>query len=160
MRLVLGMLLAALVAASCHAETVCPFLNSATAGGILGFKVLVSVTAKNNSNDDATCEFTRESSEPLYVLRIEVRTMSQWRAEFPPFVAQCSPNAVALRGVGNEAVACSGTGKNGSRYDQVLSRIRERALLVRVTAADKHSAAASLREQSTKAAEEVAGNLF
>lgn len=150
----------ALVAASCRAEAVCPFLNSATAGGILGGKVTVSVVGRNGKNDDAACEFARESHDAPSVLRIEVKTMNNWRAEFPPFLAQCGPNAVALRGIGNAAVGCSGTAKNGTLYDQVLSRVRERSLLVRLTVGDKHAGVTSLREQSIQTAEEVAGNLF
>lgn len=150
-------LLALLAAASCLAEDACPFLNAATAGGFLGGSVRVSVTATNKKNDDALCEFTRESAD--YILRIEVKTMSNWRAEFPPFLAQC-PKGDTLRGIGNEAIACGGTSGGGKLFDQVLSRVRERSLFVRVTTSDKHAAAAMLREQSSKAADEVSGNLF
>ncbi len=137
------------------AEAACPFINTATAGGILGGKMRVSVTPGPANSGDAVCEFNRESGSTL---RIQVKTMAHWRAEFPAFLAQCGANSVALRGIGNEAVACSGT-QNGKLYDQILSRVRERSILVRVTAADPQ-AGSTLREQARKAAEMVAGFLF
>jgi hypothetical protein len=99
------------------------------------------------------------SGEDSHALRIEVKAMSNWHTEFPVFLAQC-PKGERLRGIGNDAVACGGTEDSGKLFDQVLSRVRERSLLVRVFSGDKHTTAAELREQSSTAADVVSGNLF
>lgn len=132
-------------------------MNNATAGGILGGKVQVSVVSGPANSGDGTCEFTRESGAAM--LRIQIKTMANWRAEYPPFVSQCGPNPTVLRGIGTEAVGCSGTAKDGKLYHQILSRIRERSLLIRVASSDQQAAPA-LSEQARKAGEMVAGFLF
>ncbi len=139
------------------AEATCPFINTATASGILGGKVQVSVVPGPANSGDAVCEFAREGGTAS-VLRIQVKTMAHWRAEFPPFLAQCGPDPMALRGIGNEAEGCAGT-QDGKPYYQIFSRVRERSILVRVTAADP-KAGTLLREQARKVGEAVAGFIF
>jgi hypothetical protein len=136
------------------AESNCPWLNAATAGGVLEGPVHVTVT---KSGDDATCEFARQNSPEK--LRVEVVTMGAARAEMAVYKAQCSAAATPLRSIGSDAVACRTEAKAGEAAEQVAGRVRQQAFLVRVSAGADVSRDA-LREKSIRVAEQVAGNLF
>ncbi len=139
--------LALAVATLGRAEQICPWFNSATAAGVLGGPVKATVT-------QSACEFTRQGSVS-YTLRIEVTNT----VDFKSWLAQCGPKAIPIRGIGNQAVACDLT--NGSQVSaQVLSRVRERAFLVRVSANRPSAPLAPLREQARGVADHVSGNLF
>jgi hypothetical protein len=154
MRLVL--LLAVNFLAVKAAEPICPWLNAATAGGVLGGPVRGTVTKKG---EDAICEFTRENS--VDKLRIEVVSMGESRDELAAYKAQCVAPLESLRAIGNEAVACRITSTNGETVEQVVGRVRRQAFLVRLSAAaGAASSPAALREKARKVAEQVAGILF
>lgn len=131
-----------------RAEQICPWLNSATASGVLGGSVTTSVT------QSSTCEFIRKGPV-TYTLRIEVTNT----ADFKSWLAQCGPKATPVRGIGNQAVACDLT--NDSQVSaQILSRVRDRAFLVRVTASKTSASLQPLRDQARSVADQVSGNLF
>jgi hypothetical protein len=130
-----------LIALSSRAEQPCPWLNAATAAGVLGG----DVTSRVNSG---LCLFIHNSSQ----LRIEVRTAN------PPYKVECGPNQVMVNAIGNEAVACSLHGNNGILVEQVSARVRDRIFLVRLTSNELSRDA--LREKARLVAEQVAGNLF
>ncbi len=143
------LLLVALVTLTlAHAEQICPWLNSATAGGVLGGSVTTSIT------QSSICEFIRKGPV-TYTLRIEVSNT----ADFKSWLTQCGPKATPVRGIGNQAVACDLT--NDSQVSaQILSRVRERAFLVRVTANNTSAPLQRLRDQARSVADQVSGNLF
>ena len=143
-----------------NAAALCPFMNEATATGILGGPVEVQVTVTEKDKGDATCEFRRKTDDSSLSLNIQVKTMHDWRVEFPPFVAQCGHRSEPIRGIGNEAVACTGDADDHKRYDQILSRVRERSLSVRVTTLSSQLNAGTLRQKAFQSADLVSGNLF
>ncbi len=149
-----------LVAPVCQASGSCPWLNSATAGGVLGGTVSGAVTHRATNKADVNCEFARQEGAATYVMNIDVVTMNNVEVDFAAFVAQCGKHSSPLRGIGNVAVACSYKNHHWKRSEQVISRVRERALLVRVSTTDKAATAAVLREEARSTAEQVAGNLF
>ena len=152
-----AILLAAMfVPASCLADESCPWLNAATAGGVLEGAVKVAV-ARNQ--DDATCDFVRREGVREYSLRIEVATMRSDPNEFGSYAARCGSAATALKAIGNLALACTADGKDGQHGEQVVGRVRDRAFVVRVGTNDD-SMRAALREKARKVAEQVAGTLF
>jgi len=116
----------------------CPFMNAATAGGILEGAVDFTMT---RNGPDGTCEFTRRDSGAR--LRIEVGT------ELP----KCASPVEQLKAIGNEAVACT----IDATTEQVVGRVRKQWFLIRVSGAFPKE---KLREKSVNAAEQVAGNLF
>lgn len=152
MRLVL--LFAFCLSVTKAAEPICPWLNAATAGGFLQGPVHVAVT---KNGEDVTCEFTRETSADK--LRIEVVAMGPSREQLTAYKAQCEAPLAPLRAIGNEAVACAVTTKKEEIAEQVVSRVRTQAFLVRLTVGSGVSHA-TLREKTTKVAEQVAGILF
>jgi hypothetical protein len=125
-----------LMAAAGRAEEACPFLNTATAAGVLGAEVTAHVTGD-------TCVFAHGASE----LRIEVKTVTL------PHKPNCAPTPTSLRAIGNEAVACETDGA-----EQIAGRVRDRAFFVRLTSNDISPGA--LREKARAVAEQVAGILF
>ena len=89
----------------------CPWLNQATAAGVLGGPVT-----------QAGCSFTRGSLE----LRIEAGRDFEW------YAAGCRAEVVHLKAIGTEALAC-----RGEAGEQVVARVRDRAFLVRITTNDR-----------------------
>ncbi len=133
------------------AETGCPWMNAATAGGVLGGGVTETVT---KNRDDAICVFVRSGMR----LSIDVKTMSDPAKEFPAYLARCGKRANPLRAVGNEAVACMVKEAGGGTAGQVVGRVRTRAFVIRVNGDGLSQAA--LTEKARNVAEQVAGNLF
>jgi hypothetical protein len=134
---------ALLLAAACRAEEACPWINGATAAGVLGGDVRLD-------KSDTVCIFTHDSSQ----LRIEVETVSL------PYKVKCEPSPTPLKGIGNEAAACSPEEKNGAVAEQVAGRVRDHAFIVRISTIDRSIARATLRDKTRLIAEQVAGILF
>ncbi|HEV8040698.1 MAG TPA: hypothetical protein VGP62_17635 [Bryobacteraceae bacterium] len=124
------------------AEDRCTWLNAATATGVLGGEVHMTVTP-------GTCEFVRQETS----LRIEVGATSAPHA-------QCGSGAEPLKAIGNEAQACTYQGKPGWVAEQVVGRVRDQAFLVRISTKDQSVMPKILREKARKVAEQVAGVLF
>jgi hypothetical protein len=152
MRIGLLLLAAISVPLMCAAEDKCPWLNAATAAGVVGGAVKANVTR-------TACEFVRLDGSSESALRIEVETLGVPR-DFASRAAQCGSGAEALKAIGNEAVACTHSGKKGQMAEQVVGRVRNQAFLVRVSTDDHAATAAGLREKARKIAEQVAGFLF
>lgn len=147
--------------APAHAEKseVCPWMNSATAGGFLQGAVTSNVTRPANKFD-ATCEFVRHDGKIVVDLRIEVTTMKDTAVEYPSYISKCGTDATPLRAIGNEALVCSLKGKKNQVVEQIVSRVRERAFIVRVSSNASPPEQTVLREKARQVSEQVAGSLF
>lgn len=146
--------LLAMVCLCVNAED-CPWLNTATAGGALGGTVSSVTVKRAATGDDASCTFIRRQGSVVLELAIETETLRSPAKDFASYAARCSSDAVALKGIGNEALACTqGTG------EQVISRVRERAFVVRIQSSDSSAQKNELREKARKIAEMIAGLLF
>ena len=160
MKRVHWILLAILFAASSvpsFAQTQCPWMNAATAGGFLGGDVQMAVTGFT-ANGDATCQFTRAGN----MLRIAVHTMPDISKEFPGYLAQCGSKAVSLKGIGNLAVQCLNKGE-----EVIVGRVRERAFVITIKAewaGNPPSTPTKTRnpisDDSENIAEQVTGSMF
>jgi hypothetical protein len=160
--LLLGILFLALslcAPAICAASENCPWLNAATAAGALKGSVTFTVTHPGADKTDATCEFIHREGAVLSKLQIEVETMKDPSREFASYTAKCGRNATPLRAIGNEALLCSLRSKN-QFSELVVSRVRERAFLVRVSSNSSGPERTELLDKSQKIAEQVAGFLF
>jgi hypothetical protein len=154
------LLLVLLGVPAAHAAQPCPWLNAATAAGVLEGPVTVSVTYFDQDNSDASCEFTRKTDHNVRTLRIEVNTMKDLSHEFPRYLAKCAQDAKPLRAIGNEAIVCSVPGKRSPVAEQVVSRVRDRAFIVDVFSNGVISERDAMRDKAQKIAEQVAGFLF
>ncbi len=123
------------VAVLARAQTLCPWLNAASASGLLGGPVTATVTP-------SSCEFTRGSGRQQSILHIELQKKGGPRAD------KCESKPTPLMGIGNEAVACS---VNPSRRI-VFARVRDQRFFVWLDTRDPDAV--------RKAAEHVAGSLF
>jgi hypothetical protein len=167
--------LAIFIPAVCHGQTKCPWINEATARGILGGAVNVSVTTNVSHPGDGVCKFSRQQGTAVYELRISVGIMTDIPKQFPTYLAQCPPKSAPLRAIGNEAVMCS-TGaipdaKSGSKAaakddtfaEKVVGRVRSQAFVVSVSSSVENDASMTRemrREKANLTAEQVAGILF
>ena len=152
----LGLLLFAVACLSPIGEAAetCPWLNRATAGGVLGGPVVMTVT-RAKTGDDAACEFIRRDGSLVLELRIEVETMRSPAEDFASYAARCHSPAAPLKAIGNETLACDDEGSG-----QVIGRVRDRAFLVRISTNNRTSQPGALRDKARKVAEQVAGILF
>jgi hypothetical protein len=172
-----------LAPADCRAEAKCPWLNAATAAGVLGGDVQMTVSAPVDPGTvkgvgtamypdqvrmdrfDVTCEFSRKMDSALYTLGIVVKTMNDPAKEYASFLTHCE-STVALKGIGNEAVQCvmKNDGKNpGNAQEQIIARVRDRAFLLTVSRDAKMPTTAAtngLHDDTKNMAEQVAGSLF
>jgi hypothetical protein len=131
------------LAAACQAEETCPWLNAATAGGVLGGAVQTQITPH-------VCSFVSRQGE----LRIQVETIA---ASHPD---HCSGASEQLKAIGNEAAACAVESKDGRIAEQVAGRVRDQAFTITITTDDRSVSRNLLRDKARKVAEQVAGNLF
>lgn len=145
------------------AQSNCPWLNSATASGILGMPVTVTVIGTNKNLDDATCNFLSQGQRGiLYTLRIAVTTMSSPAQEFTSLKQQCGSNSTALKGIGNEAIECVLVEKAGLSAE-VVGRVRNRAFVVDVSTSARNDPAMTQnaqREKGKRVAEQVSEALY
>ncbi|HUE02748.1 MAG TPA: hypothetical protein VMR62_24495 [Bryobacteraceae bacterium] len=112
------------------------------------------------TGDDATCSFVRGDRTQVAELRIEVETLVPPASAFASYLARCHSAAVPLKGIGNQAVACTDDGGAGQLAEQVIGRVRKRAFVVRITTNDRAAQPDALRDIARKTAEQVAGILF
>jgi len=137
------------------AQNKCPWLNQATAGGVLGGEVTSTAIELSKAGDTGHCDFVRTEGSVRRHLFIEVE-----RFDPVSYKEQCSAQHQRLKGIGNEAVACSLVGRPAEIAEQVVGRVRDQMFLVRFSTSDLTAAAAPLREKARKIAEQVAGFLF
>jgi hypothetical protein len=142
------------------AAEACPWLNAATAGGVLGGRIAKVTIRRAQTNDDASCEFVRDEGSLLFELRIEVETMPSPAKDFASYAARCHSPTAPLNAIGNEALSCTAELDEGRLAEQVIGRVRGRAFLVRITTNDRSAHASELRDKARKTAEQVAGILF
>lgn len=136
------------------AQETCPWLDTATAAGILGGAVSTAVMDSKANSDETTCTFIREEDAARQQILIRVRritggkTLSRCRSEVP------------LRGIGNEAFACESKRRGKALAEQIVGRVRDRAFLVQASARGSSIKPEVLRGQAQRAAGQVSGNLF
>lgn len=150
-----------LLPAVCRAQTKCPWMNEATAGGILGGPVTVSVTV--NDPGDGACDFSRQQGTAHRRLHIAVNTMTHVPEEFPTYLAQCPMKSAALRATGNEAIFCTVQGGSSAYTERVVGRVRTQAFVVDVSSTVENDPSLTQqmrREKDNLAAELIAGILF
>ena len=140
------------------AET-CPWLNAATAGGVLGGRIANVKVMRAQTGTDASCEFAAHAGSILLELRIEVETMPAPALDFAAYESRCHSAAAPLTAIGTKAVACSDD-SGGQLAEQVIGRVRDRAFVVRISTSDHSTERGVERDKAKKIAEQVAGILF
>ena len=170
-----------IVPVECSAEVRCPWLNAATASGVLGGDVQMTVTAPVDPGAgkgvgtamypdqvrmdrfDVSCDFSRKVDSGVSSLRIVVKTMSDPTKDFGMFLALCGGTKVALKAIGNEAVQCVMKSNSGLAPEQVIARVRDRAFVLTISREAVNAVVAQgdeLSDDARNVAEQVAGSLF
>jgi hypothetical protein len=178
---VLGLACWALVPEQCNAQSKCPWLNAATAAGLLGGEVQLVVTPPVDPGKskgagaamyseqlrmdryDVSCDFSRKTDTGARTLSIVVKTMTDPGKEFASFLALCTGSTVAQKGIGNEAVQCVWKDNSHPGYEQVIARARDRAFVLtlhRDAASHPAPDSGELSPEARNVAEQVAGSLF
>lgn len=161
------------------AQSLCPWLNQATASGALGEDVTMHVMllpqsphhakspqalyAGSDPRPDGMCEFSTHDQRST--LRITVTTMTNLKKEYAAAIQSSCPGAShGLIGVGNQAIACSAPSNDGVE-DRVVAYVRNRLMLLRC----KRPSAKSIRWQGSDTtseaavqaiAEQIAGSMY
>lgn len=151
----------AFMSAVCHAQAKCPWINEATARGIVGGAV--TATVKVSEHGFGICNFSRQQGAAIHELRISVDIMTDIPKQFPTYLAQCPPKSAPLRAIGNEAVMCSLQGKGDQYAEIVVGRVRDQGFVVSVSSSvqnDPSMRQETRRERANLVAEQVAGILF
>jgi hypothetical protein len=136
----------------------CPYLNAATAGGLLGGNVIMAVT--HPAASDTTCKFALNAEHAR--LEIAVHTMTTIDDEFKHILAQCGGTPTPLKAIGNEAFECTRNDEAGEVAEQIVGRVRERAFILSWTMPGSKRAQYQdqIQPRIRNVAEQVAGSLF
>ena len=145
----------------CGAQTQCPWLNAATAAGVLGGEVQASTTPLTPQGD-TTCDFKRTQQSVAFALKIAVHTMALPLKDFAAYLAQCAGTQVPLKAIGNEAFQCV-LSKNPDNGEQIIGRVRDRAFVIDIRRGSTRPSTSTqngLSDEARNVAEQVAGALF
>lgn len=150
----------AMIPARSHAAISCPWLNRATAAGVLGGPV--SLTVQRTVADGNTCLFQHQKETTIYDLKIEVHDIDASARSVMPIPSRCQSKKISLKGIGNEALMCSADSAS-FHGELVTGRVRNKKFVVRFGSSMKKDPAMSsgiLRLKAKGIAEQVAGSLF
>jgi len=153
--------LVALLPTICRAKTACPWINEATAFGVLGG----SANSPTNLSEisPTTCNFTYKDTAASRNLLITVEVMKVPGQAIKSYEARCTRSMNPLRAIGNEAVMCE-TDRKGYIYgEQIIGRVRDSVFTISMSTSaenDPSMAREALEQKVKLVAEQVAGNLF
>jgi len=147
---------------NCQGANNCPWLNEATASGILGGEAVGMVTGMG-ARETAVCEFTQQGANFKRILRVIVEVTSDSHARSEALARNCGEDAVPIRAIGNEAVICTVNDAKNGQGQRVVGRIRNQLFTVAIYTTlkgDPILTREALKVRINTAAEQVAGNLF
>jgi hypothetical protein len=148
--------------AICQMNTGCPWLNVATATGVLQ-SADSSPMATLAEGGKGACDFTYHDSTASRELKITVEEVAGAQQAMTAYKARCGSHATPLRGIGNEAVTCAVESKGKSHGQQVIGIVRDQIFTVTVITSAKKDPVMpreALEEKSRNISEQVAGALF
>jgi hypothetical protein len=142
-----------------RAKAYCPWLNEATAAGVVNGPVTMEV--KSAGGRGGSCIFRLTADPSAYGLWIVVEKVDT-TSGMMTHGAQCASAAVPLKGIGNEAAMCEV--KMGSSYvEQVVGRVRDQMFVVTLgvpMSPDPSANEEMLKQRVARVSEQVAGSLF
>jgi hypothetical protein len=146
----------------CHAQAKCPWLTAATAAGVLGGEVQLSVTPPATLRDVA-CEFSRKLVFGTATLRIDVSPLTNLAPDFALYRSHCAGSSIPLRAIGNEAYLCVPNKSHAPGEEQIVGRVRDRAFTLTIIRDLTPPTTPKANEPSSDTrniAEQIAGGLF
>jgi hypothetical protein len=148
--------------AICQMNTGCPWLNVATATGVLKSSEHSPMAILAEGGKPA-CDFTYHDATASRELKITVDEIQDAQQAMTAYKARCGSAATPLRGIGNEAVICAVESKGKSHGQQVIGIVRDQIFTVTVITNAKNDPVMpqdALEEKSRNISEQVAGALF
>jgi hypothetical protein len=146
--------------AACRAQNDCPWLNVATASGVLGGPAALTVTKADEGT--GICIFKAQTGTGDDSMTISVAQALNGERGLGRYEGHCTSAATPLNAIGNEAVLCASDAAK-SRGKQVIGRVRDMVFTVAVNisaATTPGTTNAALTEHVEMIADQVAGNLF
>lgn len=154
--------LLALSVISARAENTCPWLNDATASGLLGGDATGTFTAAANAQP-AMCAFVQKTADGMRKLTISVATDADAQVKLGAMMHNCGATNHPLQAIGNEAGICAMDTKHRQMSERIVGRVREQIFTISFLTTLRNDPVLnrdSLMSKSYAAAEEVSGNLF
>jgi hypothetical protein len=146
-----------LLSTACRAQSICPWLNAATASGVLGGAATIEV------NNTGVCLFRLQNGageDVLHISVIEANSPESPGKEIASHKISCTSPETQLKAVGNEAVLCASDSES-SRGEQVVGRVRNRIFTVAISTGRASEVTRDLlAEKAEEIAKQVAGALF
>jgi hypothetical protein len=155
----LGLLL---LPASAYAANNCPWINEATASGLLGGDAVGAATGAG-AGQPGTCTFVSQMGGTTRTLRINVEIVPDPHARLGELTQHCGTDTANMPAIGNEAVVCSADDRKGGLGERVLGRVRDQVFSITIGSTQKHDPVldrSALKTRIFTAAEQVSGNLF
>lgn len=155
--------LSSLLCIPCAAQSACPWLNAATASGVLGGPTTVEVN--HSAAGAGSCLFQLPGGSPNSVLRIIVIQIDDAdiaKVKMESYEAGCTSPPVPLKALGTGAVHCV-TNQKALPGELVVGRVRNNIFTVAMStqpAGPPESTRDSLAEKAQVIAEQIAGSLF
>jgi hypothetical protein len=147
--------------ASARAANNCPWMNEATASGLVGGDAAGAFV--ESQGQPSVCSFTQHAGNVTRTLRISVEIAADPHARFLALAQSCGSSAVPLPAIGNEALVCPTDPNIDEVGEQVMGRVRDQVFTITLSSSLKSDPVlnkADLKIKINTAAEQVSGNLF
>jgi hypothetical protein len=150
------------LAANCQAKNNCPWINEATASGLLGGDAVGEFT-EPSAGQPAVCTITQTGAGFTRTLRIAVEVVPDTHARWQTAVQACGKSAAPLPAIGNEASICLLDNRKAGLAELVVGRVRDQLFTITLATTLKDDlilTRMTLKDKAFTASEQVAGNLF
>jgi hypothetical protein len=140
----------------------CPWINEATASGLLGGDAVGAFTPAS-TGQPAVCTFTQQLSDVTRTLRITMEVVPNPQEELKSITANCGTDPAPIQAIGNEATVCTVDGRKGATGERIVGRVRDQVFTITISTTQKMDSILTrdvLKMNIATAAEQVAGNLF
>jgi hypothetical protein len=140
----------------------CPWLNEATAAGILDGNATGLYVAAT-PDKPGSCTFTEIASGETHQLIIVVEVAASPHQRMMALEHACTSPSEPLAAIGNEAVHCAAMPRGKPHGELIIGRVRDQVFTIAITSTAKNDPVLEPHElamRSQTAAEEVSGNLF
>jgi hypothetical protein len=161
-RIALSCFLLLALSTVCQAKNDCPWINEATAGGLLGSDAVGDFKAASQGQP-AVCTFIAKDESATRTLTISVLTTPDFDAELQSAMRACGPDSAPILAIGNRASVCVQDNRKGGLGELVVGRVRDQVFTITLGSSLKGDILLTRQELKTRiytAAEQVAGNLF
>jgi hypothetical protein len=145
-----------------HAANNCPWINEATASGLIGADAVGSYT-EATPTEPAVCNFVQSAPGVTRTLRITVLQTPHFQDLLEAENKTCTGTATPMAAIGNEAITCSADDRRKLFAERVVGRVRDQVFTITLSTTQKDDSILNrfeLKSRIATAAEQVSGNLF